>query len=436
MWPGDEWRIKIRRAITEDALVFIACFSRKSLARKVRFQNEELLLAVEQLRLRPPGEPWFIPVRFDECDIPHHDLGGGRTLRDLSWADVFGDSSGEATRRLVAAVMRILGQSSATSVRTGGPEPDAATPAKPRVGAVEDLVVEVLHHWDDESPPYWSVGSGFRIGGAYVLTAAHNLGRGELLVRSRGAEWSATVRLRGREESADLALLEITGDRIERPPWRFGAVDRQMAGFVDRCWSIGFPRYKEREYRKLGAPPQQRLTTHIRGQIPAGENLGTSLLTLQVDSTPAAFGGVGQSEWSGMSGAPVFADDIVVGVISGHLRPEGMSSLSVTPITAIDLLPDSREWWRLLGTGPASLVRLHAPPSRDDALYVWTAADSQAGLEVIADPGDIEPIEPGQPVDVTALRRGRLSQPAARVRASGLGIRRLAGNGSAPPGRQ
>jgi len=45
---------------------------------------------------------------------------------------------------------------------------------------------------------------------------------------------------------------------------------------------------------------------------------------------------------------------------------------------------------------------------REDGLYVWTAANSQAGLEVREDLGDVEPIEPGQPVDVTALMLGQL----------------------------
>jgi hypothetical protein len=52
LWPGEDWRAKIRRAITDDALVFIACFSQTSLRRRVSYQNEELVLAIEQLRLR------------------------------------------------------------------------------------------------------------------------------------------------------------------------------------------------------------------------------------------------------------------------------------------------------------------------------------------------------------------------------------------------
>ena len=108
LWPGEDWRLKIRNAITNNALVFIACFSQASLARDITYQNEELTLAIEQLRLRRPDDPWLIPVRFDECEIPDRDIGGGRTLASIQRADLFGERSSEGTARLVAAILRIL----------------------------------------------------------------------------------------------------------------------------------------------------------------------------------------------------------------------------------------------------------------------------------------------------------------------------------------
>jgi hypothetical protein len=69
-------------------------------------------MAIEQLRLRRPDDPWLIPVRFDECDIPDWDIGGGRTLTSIQRADLFGDRYHESAARLVAAVLRILGKHS------------------------------------------------------------------------------------------------------------------------------------------------------------------------------------------------------------------------------------------------------------------------------------------------------------------------------------
>jgi hypothetical protein len=108
LWPGENWRAKVRYAISENALAFIACFSSRSLARQRSYQNEELLLAVDQLRQRRPDDPWLIPVRFDDCEIPDLDLGGGRTLASLQRSDLFGDRDVGAAR-LVVAVLRILG---------------------------------------------------------------------------------------------------------------------------------------------------------------------------------------------------------------------------------------------------------------------------------------------------------------------------------------
>jgi hypothetical protein len=107
--PGEDWQMVIRRAISKDSLVFLACFSQESASRDKTFQNEELVLAVEQLRRRPPDEPWLIPVRFDDCQIPDRDIGAGRTLASIQRADLFGSRRDKEAARLVAAVQRILG---------------------------------------------------------------------------------------------------------------------------------------------------------------------------------------------------------------------------------------------------------------------------------------------------------------------------------------
>jgi nucleoside phosphorylase len=110
LWPGEDWRAKIRQAITDDALVFVACYSHASLRQRRSYQNEELVLAIEQLRQRRPDDSWLIPVRLDECEIPDLDLGGGRTIASIQRADLFGERYGEELAKLIAAVSRILGR--------------------------------------------------------------------------------------------------------------------------------------------------------------------------------------------------------------------------------------------------------------------------------------------------------------------------------------
>jgi hypothetical protein len=80
----------IRRAILEGSLVFLACFSESSRRRTVSYQNEELVLAVEQMRRTVPGHVWLIPVRFDDVPLPYFDLGVGRSLDSLQSVDLFG----------------------------------------------------------------------------------------------------------------------------------------------------------------------------------------------------------------------------------------------------------------------------------------------------------------------------------------------------------
>ncbi|HWF82617.1 MAG TPA: bifunctional nuclease domain-containing protein [Streptosporangiaceae bacterium] len=110
LWPGEDWREHIRNAITSNALVFIACFSTASLGRASSFQNVEITLAIEEIRNRPAAEPWIIPVRLDDCQIPDRDIGGGRTLRSIQHADLFGSNASRNLDRLVSAVLRKLGR--------------------------------------------------------------------------------------------------------------------------------------------------------------------------------------------------------------------------------------------------------------------------------------------------------------------------------------
>lgn len=281
---------------------------------------------------------------------------------------------------------------------------------------LDTLAVEVLHHWSEGNREKWSVGSGFLIRDGYVLTAAHNVGLGEVLVRAGEVERPAAVRLSG-EDRADIALLELeagTGDPGAFRASPFGQVDRGTADFVEGCWAIGFPAFKERDSAP-GRPTQGkpvRLSTQVGGRIPTGENLGVPLLTLRVGETPRPLtpDAEHQSAWQGMSGAVVFADQVVVGVVSEHHLPEGDSSLTVVPVTAIAELPDAEVWWRLLGVWPADFVRL---PDRDaarrhDGLYTWTPEDSAMGLALTDDARPVGSFERDEKVTVATLRRGLL----------------------------
>jgi hypothetical protein len=111
LWPGQDWKSKIREAIKNGALAFIACFSSNSVGKPKTFMNEELVLAVEQIRLMQPGHVWLIPVRLDDCQLLEYDLGAGRTLESIQRIDLFGPKREENISRVVRAVLGVLGQS-------------------------------------------------------------------------------------------------------------------------------------------------------------------------------------------------------------------------------------------------------------------------------------------------------------------------------------
>lgn len=141
LWPGEDWRSRIRDAITRDALAFIACFSSHSAARRTSYQNEELLLAIDQLRSRRPKDPWLVPVRFDDCDVPDFELGAGRTLASIQRADLFGRSRDLAAGRLISAVRRLLGQSPSLVAEPSEHVPPLANPVATSA-SIRDWIVE------------------------------------------------------------------------------------------------------------------------------------------------------------------------------------------------------------------------------------------------------------------------------------------------------
>lgn len=77
--PGARWPQTIRGAIREGAF-FIACFSKEYHERDKTFMNEELTVAIEELRQHSVDRIWFIPVQLNECEIPEFDIGKGETL--------------------------------------------------------------------------------------------------------------------------------------------------------------------------------------------------------------------------------------------------------------------------------------------------------------------------------------------------------------------
>ena len=85
--PGIRWKVAIREAVREGAF-FVACFSHTSVEKGRTYMNEELMLAIEEIRQRPAHMSWFVPVKLDDYSVPDLDVGGGVTLRDFQFVDL------------------------------------------------------------------------------------------------------------------------------------------------------------------------------------------------------------------------------------------------------------------------------------------------------------------------------------------------------------
>ncbi|MDJ0902154.1 MAG: SUMF1/EgtB/PvdO family nonheme iron enzyme [Xenococcus sp. MO_188.B8] len=85
---GQNWRSEIPKVIKNSQL-FIACFSKLSVARIGFFQNE-FKIAFNHLASLSPNSIYFIPLRFDDCEIPDLRLPEyGLNLWDIHRLDYF-----------------------------------------------------------------------------------------------------------------------------------------------------------------------------------------------------------------------------------------------------------------------------------------------------------------------------------------------------------
>src|SRR5262249_23419048 len=82
---------------------FLACFSKHYSDRDKTYMNEELVLAVEELRMKPSDRAWFIPLLLTPCQVPERNIGAGETLRDIQFVALYEDWDA-GVRRVLSVV--------------------------------------------------------------------------------------------------------------------------------------------------------------------------------------------------------------------------------------------------------------------------------------------------------------------------------------------
>jgi len=189
-----------------------------------------------------------------------------------------------------------------------------------------ERVVEVIADFGPDAQPRYRYGSGCRVAGRTVLTAAHVVA-GAQAVSIRGpdkAKYPAVLDPAfvgnpngpGPDLAPDLALLVVKGP--EMPALPLAGVDRTGTDddeSVLRCRAVGYPQFSERN-----SPGLVRDTVQASGHIPVLSQLVSGLLTLEVSSSPRELPPAQQtlaaSPWSGMEqlSRPVDQDLLGCGV--------------------------------------------------------------------------------------------------------------------------
>jgi WD40 repeat protein len=258
-------------------------------------------------------------------------------------------------------------------------------------------VVEVAADLGEGVTPRWRYGSGLLIGDRTMLTAAHVLHDAvAVTVRETGKQTHQArlgTALKGDPGRLDLALLEVPGLAEPLPHVPVAVVDRDIetGEDVEDCWVVGYPAFQE--IKRAGHDRATRVSAHVRGKIPPLSGLGDDLglLSLHVTAAPRelpAGATLGQSEWSGMSGAAVFAGEMLVGVVAEHAPPRGVSEIMLTPLANLidpQFAPaDVVQWWKRLGVRDlAALPRLRALARQEEPWYRATLRTIRGHTKVL-----------------------------------------------------
>ncbi|MFF2751347.1 hypothetical protein ACFVVA_38155, partial [Kitasatospora sp. NPDC058048] len=173
-------------------------------------------------------------------------------------------------------------------------------------------------------------GSGYAVGGRLVLTSAHVTGpvgtRVKVFHPAADADAGGTVVWAGTPGGRDDAALVLVDDS---PHWRpptapvvWGRPDTKRPGTPCETW--GVPDEAQREGRPVEA-------AQLRGEVNPGSGFVGNQYVMDLRTPGAGWPGDGTSPWGGLSGAAVFCDRYLTGVVASDRAHSGHGRLNVVP---------------------------------------------------------------------------------------------------------
>lgn len=170
-------------------------------------------------------------------------------------------------------------------------------------------------------------GTGYLVAPGLVLTAAHLLGDGEVVV-SRPAEETredtGRVVWQRHDDQADAALVALGPASEPGLPPRFGVFVTTRAR--QQVQAVGFPRLQK------GADLRDQ--EHFAGELSPGTGAVSQRYEL-TSTTPLPPADPSRTPWAGMSGAAVFSAGLLVGVVRQDRRAATGARLTATPLATL-----------------------------------------------------------------------------------------------------
>ncbi|MFD5124719.1 aKG-HExxH-type peptide beta-hydroxylase [Streptomyces sp. NPDC058385] len=178
-------------------------------------------------------------------------------------------------------------------------------------------------------------GSGYLLSPGKVLTAAHVVdGAASIRVRfqaDRPGEWTVSADVLWQHTGIDVAVLGfpvMPGGAAEAiSPVSFGRLGER--DLTVRCTALGFPRFK---LRRDANGSYFRDAEHVDATCAVLANRRAGTLDLKVGSPPADDPDPGRDAWEGISGAAVFCNRHLVGVITRHHRTDGPGRIAASRV--------------------------------------------------------------------------------------------------------